>query len=208
MRYLIPILSLLLLSEYTNAQIDSAMQTNDTLPGRLYVLNKINRNGEDLPEIEIKEVTILANLKGKEARQQRNLLKRYDRLVYNLKKVYPYALVVRDRLYRANLEMTNIPDEKERKKYLKELEKEVFNEYEDDMKDLTITQGKLLIKLVDRETQNTSYQLIKEYRGGFSAAFWQGIARIFGTNLKAEYDPYGEDAITEVILLDIEAGLL
>ena len=73
---------------------------------------------------------------------------------------------------------------------------------------LTLTQGKLLIKLVDRETQNTSYQLIKDYRGGFSAAFWQGIARIFGTNLKAEYDPYGEDALTEVLLLDIEAGLL
>jgi len=96
----------------------------------------------------------------------------------------------------------------DRKKYLKDLEKNVFNEYEDDMRGLTLTQGKLLIKLVDRETQNTSYQLIKDYRGGFSAAFWQGIARIFGTNLKAEYDPYGEDAITEVILLDIEAGLL
>ena len=189
-------------------QIDSALQKNDTVPGRLYVLNKINRNGEDLPEIEIKEVTILANQKGKEARQQRNLLKRYDRLVYNLKKVYPYALIVRDRLYKANLELTNIPDEKERKKYLKDLEKEVFNEYEDDMRQLTLTQGKLLIKLVDRETQNTSYQLIKDYRGGFSAAFWQGIARIFGTNLKAEYDPYGEDALTEVLLLDIEAGLL
>ena len=121
MRYLIPILCLLFLSENTNAQIDTAVQVNDTLPGRLYVLNKVNRNGEDLPEIEIKEVTILANLKGKEARQQRNLLKRYDRLVYNLKKVYPYALVVRDRLYKANLELTDIPDDKERRKYLKDL---------------------------------------------------------------------------------------
>ena len=184
------------------------MQHNDTLPGRLYVLNKVDRNGEELPEIEIKEVTILANLKGKEARQQRNLLKRYDRLVYNLKRVYPYALVVRDRLYRANIDLTDIPDEKERRKYLKELEKNVFNEYEDDMRKLTITQGKLLIKLVDRETQNTSYQLIRDYRGKVSAAFWQGIARLFGTNLKAEYDRFGEDAAIEMILIEIEEGRL
>ena len=208
LRYLILILSLLFLSDNAKCQSDSVLQKKDTLPERLHVLNKVNRNGEELPEIEIKEVTILANQKGKDAREQRNFLKRYERLVYNLKKVYPYALIVRDRLYMANLELTDLPDEKARRTYLKELEKSVFNEYEDDMRKLTITQGKLLIKLVDRETQNTSYQLIKDYRGAFSAAFWQGIARIFGTNLKAEYDPYGEDAITEIILLDIEAGLL
>ena len=79
---------------------------------------------------------------------------------------------------------------------------------EDDVRDMTITQGKLLIKLIDRETLNTSYELIKQYRGGFSAAFWQSIARIFGTNLKAEYDPYGEDAIMEIILQEIETGKL
>ena len=73
---------------------------------------------------------------------------------------------------------------------------------------MTITQGKLLIKLVDRETLNTSYELIRQYRGNFSAAFWQGIARIFGTDLKAEYDPYGEDAVIEIILHELESGNL
>lgn len=87
-------------------------------------------------------------------------------------------------------------------------EKDVFNEFEDDIKDMTITQGKLLIKLIDRETQNTSYELIKDYRGGLTAAFWQGIARIFGTNLKEEYDPFGNDALIEVILMEIEDGKL
>ena len=74
--------------------------------------------------------------------------------------------------------------------------------------DMTITQGRLLIKLIDRETQNTSYTLIRQYRGGLSAAFWQGIARIFGTNLKDEYDPYGEDALIEMIVNDLEDGRL
>jgi len=76
------------------------------------------------------------------------------------------------------------------------------------MRRMTITQGRLLIKLIDRETQNTSYELIRQYRGGLSAAFWQGVARIFGTNLKEEYDPYGEDALIELIIINIEAGLL
>jgi hypothetical protein len=73
---------------------------------------------------------------------------------------------------------------------------------------MTITQGRLLIKLIDRETLNTSYDLIRQYRGTFSAAFWQSIARIFGTNLKEEYDPYGEDAVMEIILNEIESGNL
>jgi hypothetical protein len=73
---------------------------------------------------------------------------------------------------------------------------------------MTISQGRLLIKLIDRETQNTSYDLIKDYRGKFSAAFWQGIARIFGTNLKEEYDRFGDDALIEIILMEIESGRL
>lgn len=73
---------------------------------------------------------------------------------------------------------------------------------------MTISQGRLLIKLIDRETMNTSYELIRQYRGSLSAAFWQGIARIFGTNLKEEYDPYGEDIIIEIIVTEIESGNL
>ncbi|HOW39419.1 MAG TPA: DUF4294 domain-containing protein, partial [Bacteroidales bacterium] len=80
--------------------------------------------------------------------------------------------------------------------------------YEDEIAHLTISQGKILIKLIDRETQNTSYQLIRDYRGKVSAAFWQGIARLFGTNLKAEYDRFGEDAAIEMILIEIEEGRL
>jgi hypothetical protein len=73
---------------------------------------------------------------------------------------------------------------------------------------LTFTQGKLLLKLIYRETYNTSYDLIRQYRGVINAAFWQGVARIFGANLKSEYDPYGDDILIELILQDIQSGLL
>ena len=136
----------------------------------------------------------------------RSEYRQYEKLVSNIKKVYPYALIVRAKLDEVNEELKNIPDERDRKKYLKNVEKDVFAEYQDDIENMTISQGRLLIKLIDRETQNTSYTLIREYRGKFSAAFWQSVARIFGTNLKDEYDPYGEDALIEAIIKEIDAG--
>ena len=188
-------------------QKDTVVNKNDSLPARFYLLQKVKRNGESLPEIEIKEVAIVGRMKGS-PRKVQSQFRQYQRLVYNLKKTYPYAMIVRERLAEVNGELLTMTDEKERKTYLRQFEKQVFREYEDDIRDMTITQGKLLLKLIYRETYYTSYDLIKEYRGGVNAAFWQGIARIFGTNLKTEYDPYGEDILIELILQDIQAGLL
>jgi Domain of unknown function (DUF4294) len=188
----------------TKGQVDSLKQSNDTLQGRSYLLQKVNRDGVTLPEVEIKEVTVYAHPQFPKKSDYR----KYERLVYNLKKVYPYALLVRNRLIKVNADMSNIKSDKERKDYLKKVEKDVFADYEGDIRDMTITQGRLLIKLIDRETQNTSYTLIKDYRGKLAAAFWQGIARIFGTNLKEEYDPTGDDALIESIILEIDAGRL
>jgi len=158
-----------------------------------------------MPEVEIKEVTIVG---GRKSTARKRDYRRYEKLIYNIKKVYPYAVLVRNKLTQVNEELKTVESERERKAFLKSVEKDVFSEYEDDISNLTITQGKILIKLIDRETQNTSYDLIKEYRGRISAAFWQGIARLFGTNLKAEYDRYGDDAVIEMILMEIEAGRL
>jgi hypothetical protein len=188
----------------TSAQSDSLKQRNDTTQGRSYLLQKVNRNGVTLPEVEIKEVTVYAHPRF----PRKSDFRKYERLISNLKKVYPYAIIVRKRLSKVDAEMQNIDNEADRKEYLKKVEKEVFAEYEGDIRDMTITQGRLLIKLIDRETQNTSYTLIKDYRGKIAAAFWQGIARIFGTNLKEEYDPYGEDALIESIILEIDSGNL
>lgn len=187
-----------------SGQTDTGKKLIDTLPGNYYQLHSRERDGITLPEIDIKEVVII----GRPSTARKFPFYRYQRLVYNLKKVYPYAQVVRARLGAINEELEKIPEERNRKKYLRQTEKDIFGEYEDDVRDMTITQGRLLIKLIDRETLNTSYELIRQYRGNISAAFWQSIARIFGTNLKAEYDPYGEDAIIEIVLREIESGNL
>jgi hypothetical protein len=183
-------------------QVDSLKQRDDTLQGKSFLLQKVKRDGVTLPEVDIKEVTVYAHPQF----PKKSDFRKYERLVYNLKKVYPYALLVRNRLSRVNADISKIDNEKDRKEYLKKVEKDVFAQYEGDIRDMTITQGRLLIKLIDRETQNTSYTLIKDYRGKLAAAFWQGIARIFGTNLKEEYDPIGEDALIESIILEIDAG--
>jgi hypothetical protein len=188
----------------STGQIDSLKQRNDTLQGKSYLLQNVKRNGVMLPEVEIKEVTVYAHPQF----TRKSDFRKYERLVYNLKKVYPYALMVRTKLFKVDQDISNIKSEKERKEYLKKVEKNVFADYEGDIRDMTITQGRLLIKLIDRETQNTSYTLIKDYRGKLAAAFWQGIARIFGSNLKEEYDPNGEDALIESIILEIDAGRL
>jgi IS30 family transposase len=185
-------------------QIDTLKQRTDTLQGRSYLLQRVNRDGVILPEIAIKEVTVYAHPQF----PRKSDFRKYERLVYNLKRVYPYAVVVRGRIAEVNAEMANFKNDKERREYIKKVEKDVFGKYEGDIRDMTITQGRLLIKLIDRETRNTSYALIKDYRGKLAAAFWQGIARIFGTNLKEEYDPVGEDALIESIIVEIEAGRL
>ena len=194
-----------LLSLLVSGQADTAGQKRDTTQGRAYLIQKVNRNGETLPEVEIKEVTIIPPTKS-EARKNKVEYKKFTRLMYNVRVVYPYAVIVRSRLSSVNQELFMLKDDKERKKYIRDFEKQIFDQYSGEISDLTITQGRILIKLIDRETQNTSYDLIKQYRGGLTAAFWQSIARIFGSNLKAEYDPYGEDAEIEAIVKDIEAG--
>ena len=204
MRLFLILLAILLSVINVSGQEDSLKNKVDSLPGRFYIIPKVNRDGVTMPEIEIKEVTVT----GKSKSARKSEIRVYERLIYNVKKVYPYALMVRKRLNQVNEELKNITDDKERRKYIRAVEKDVFSQYEGDMRDLTMTQGRLLIKLIDRETQNTSYELIREYRGKFTAAFWQGIARIFGTNLKDEYDGYGVDSMIELIINEIDAGRL
>ena len=207
MKHLFHIILLLFLFNDVSAQIDTSATNNDTAQNRIYLLQNIDRDGEVLPEVEIKEVVILGT-RGLSDRRRRSEFRKYERLVYNLKKVYPYAIIVRERLAQANADLAQIESERERKEYIKTFEQDVLGEYEDDIRNMTFTQGKLLLKLIYRETYNTSYDLIRDYRGFFSALFWQGIARIFGANLKAEYDPYGEDILIELIIQDIQMGLL
>jgi hypothetical protein len=185
-------------------QTDTLRQKTDSLPQRFYVLQNVERDGVKLPEMEIKEVVIL----GKRRIFSGFQYWKYERLVYNVKKVYPYALIVRDKFKDVNAALEKLPDDKAKRKYLKEVEKQVFHDYEGDMREMSITQGRILIRLIDRETNITSFELIKEYKGSISASFWQGIARLFGTNLKEGYDPVGDDFLIENIIAEIDSGRL
>lgn len=130
------------------------------------------------------------------------------RTVRDVKRTLPYAKLVASELSQVNMKLASIPNDKERKKYLGQFEKEVFKKYEADLKKMTINQGRLLLKLIDRECEQTSYDLIKVYRGSVSAFFWQGVARVFGSNLKSEYDASDKDKILERVILLVEAGQL
>jgi hypothetical protein len=133
---------------------------------------------------------------------------RNARLVYNVKKVYPYAKLAGIKLREYEVILKNAKNDAERKRLMKEAENELRDEFEEDLKQLTFRQGIILIKLVDRETGNSSYVLIQELRGKFMAFFWQTFARLFGYNLKSEYDPDGEDKEIEEIVVMIENGQL
>ena len=124
----------------------------------------------------------------------------------NIKKVYPIACEIKRTLDKTIAHLDSLPDKKSRDEYMKQAEKELKKEYTPRLKKLTFSQGKLLIKLIDRQCNQTSYELIKTYMGGFKAGFWNAFATIFGASLKKEYDPEGTDRLTERVVRMVEAG--
>lgn len=159
--------------------------------------------GDTIPVVQLKEVNISGYRIVKKSE-----FRRTTRLIRHVKKVYPYAKIAGIKLKEYNEILLNTSDKRERKKILKRAEKEIKEEFGNDLRKLTFSQGKILIKLIDRETGDSSYDLVKDLRGGFSAFFYQTFARIFGYNLKAKYDPTGEDSLIELIVLMIENGSL
>jgi hypothetical protein len=136
-------------------------------------------------------------------------MRQHERLVRNVLKVYPYAKDARRYMDRLQAELPKLKTKKERDRYTKLIEKEIIKNYTPVLKKMTFSQGKILIKLIDRETQQTSYEILREFHGGFSAGFWNTIARLFKADLKQVYDKTsGEDQIIEQIIILHEAGLL
>lgn len=130
----------------------------------------------------------------------------WTRLKHNVKKAYPYAILASARLKEYEQILEKLPNDEVRKAYMAVAEKQLQKEFGDELKKLTINQGRILIKLIDRETGNTSYDLVKQLRGSFSAFMWQSLATLFGSSLKSEYDPEGEDKMIELAIKQIEAG--
>lgn len=129
----------------------------------------------------------------------------WDRLRYNVTKVYPYAVVAAEVLRDVDVNMDRFGDDKHaRKAYLKNIERELNKRWKGELSNLSISQGQVLVKLIDRQTGKNCFSIIKEMKGGFTATVWQGVALLFANNLKREYDPYGEDKDIERIVRDIE----
>ena len=135
-------------------------------------------------------------------------LRRYRRLVDAVKKVYPIAKIARARMDEMEEELRRLPTKKAQKEYIKGVYDQIKEEYTPVLKRMTRTQGRVLLKLIDRETEYTAYEVLREFRGGFVAGFWQGVSKVFGQDLKSEYDKEGEDRIIEQIVVYYEAGLL
>jgi hypothetical protein len=164
----------------------------------------IIRDGDTILMTTIDEVIIYPMPKFSSRRDWR----RYQRLVRNVKVVLPYAKMAGEKYDIVSAHLLTLKTEKEKRAYIKQVEHEIVDEYEDDLKGLTITQGRILLKLIDREVGETSYDLLKEFKGTFNAFFWQTLARIFGHNLKSEFDPEGEDKLLNEIVILIENGQL
>lgn len=140
--------------------------------------------------------------------EEKREYQKYIRLVYNVKRAYPYAKIAAQVYRQVDDSVRKIPSKKLREEYVASVEADLKQRYEAELRKLTITQGRILIKLFYRETGNTTFDAVKEFRGSFEAFFWQALARIFGSNLKTRYDPEGEDRDIEEIVRMIEAGAL
>jgi hypothetical protein len=191
-RYLSTIIILLFVASTTNAQ--SRYGANDTL-----LVPYIVYGGDTMTYAQLDMVTVF----GEMSPEQRRAKQKWTRLRNAVYVTYPYAKKASYIINDVNRQLMVIKDPLARKKYLSSREKELKKEFTAPLTALSVYQGKILMKLINRETSNSCYSIIKEYRGGFSARFWQTIAWVFGSSLKQDYDPKGEDADMEMIVLEV-----
>lgn len=160
--------------------------------------------GDTIAVVNLQEIFIFPQIRFKNKRDQ----DKYNKLVRDVKRTLPYAKMVYETLIETYEYIETLPTEKARQEHLKLMEKDLFKEYKPELKKLSFSQGKLLIKLIDRECNQSSYNLLKAYLGSFRAGFWNLFAGMFGASLKSEYDPKGKDATIERIVIQVERGLI
>jgi hypothetical protein len=168
---------------------------NDTIMVRGVIID-----GDTIPYQYISVINIYAERKFKNKRA----FEKYSKLRRDVLKVWPYAKITEKKFNDLAVQLGMTSDERVKKALVNKTEKEIKARFEGELKNLTINQGRILIKLIDRQTGNTSYVVLEELKGNLSAFFWQSLARLFGNNLKAHYDPNGEDAEIEKIIKTIE----
>jgi hypothetical protein len=179
-----------------SAQVDQI----DPKKQQLYIMPAVIVDGDTMGYKYLPEVNVYGKFKGDKEQM--------DRITRNVIKAYPYARLTAETLREMDAQLARISNKKERKRYINWAEDQMKAAFEKDLKKLTYSQGRMLIKLVNRETGKTSYELVRELKGGFSAFMWQGVAKLFGANLKSEFDAKSEDLYVELIVKRIERGEL
>jgi hypothetical protein len=160
----------------------------------------ITPEGDTIPQSWLPTVLVSAV----QTRALRNYWNNWTRLRNAVYVTYPYAISASKVIRSVNAQLANVTDEKQRKQIIKSREKELKRDFADKVTNLSVYQGKVLMKLINRETGNNCYQLIKEYKGGLNAGIWQTVAFVFGSSLKQSYNPKGDDVEIEKIVLEVQ----
>ena len=162
------------------------------------------RDGDTIIYIHLPEVTVMSKFIFKSRREE----EQYRRLVHNVRRVYPYAKLA-GQVYRHYDSILNLEtNEYRRSRMMRQAENEIKAQFESELRALTITQGRILVLLLDRETSHSAFNLVRDLRNAFQAYLWQGVGRLFGYNLRIKYDPHGAHADIESIVRLIEMGVL
>lgn len=161
-------------------------------------------NGDTVQVIQMKPFTVFSDYKFENKKQKDY----YWRTVRDVKKTLPYAKLIYEMLIETFEYIETLPDEESRQAHLNKMEDELFEEYKPVLKKFTFSQGKMLIKLVHRECNQSSYYIIKAFLGDFRATFWQAFGALFGASLKEGWDPEGEDRVINEVCILVEQGML
>ena len=167
---------------------------------------KIDEDGDTVPVFALTGITVFPELKFKNKKEENF----YWRTVRDVKLTLPYAKLIAETLIETYEYIETFPTKKEREDYLKQMEKSLFEQYKPILKRFSRRQARVLVKLIQRETHQSSYDIIRAFLGSFRAGFWQGFGKLFGVSLKAGYDPAGdrEDAILERVACGVEGGTI
>jgi len=177
-------------------QLNAQSGMNDTLRVEAF----ITPEGDTIPQSWLPP----AEVNAIQTANWRKYWQNWTRLRNAVYVTYPYAKTAGKIISEVNIQLANVPDDRQRKLIIKSREKELKRDFADKVTNLSVYQGKVLMKLINRETGNNCYAIIKEFKGGFNAGFWQAVAFVFGSNLKQQYDAKGDDKDIEKIVLEVQ----
>jgi len=182
----------------------SCLEIEGQIVPKQRIPDSVNEKGDSLNVLTLNDIYVYPPQTFKNTDEEQKYLK----LVRDVKKTLPYAKLVYNTLIETYEYIQTMPAEKDREEHLKRMEKDLYAEYVPVLKKMTLSQGKLLIKLIDRECNQSSYDLIKAFLGPFRAGFWNVFAGLFGASLKTTWDPEGKDAAIERVVELVEMGVI